>query len=116
MWPNPEETADLVTFTEEILNRKLYFLCSVQYWCPFIKKTTLYPEDLANALTVANIDELGIAGIAKGLLLKKSLHNHEVEYFKQNFHCNLKFILKTIESEAYFGRQTSVMKLFCENS
>ena len=26
MWPNPQETADLVTFTEEILNGKLYFL------------------------------------------------------------------------------------------
>ena len=25
MWPNPQETADLVTFTEEILNRKLHF-------------------------------------------------------------------------------------------
>ena len=28
MWPNPRETADLVTFTEEILNGKLHFLCS----------------------------------------------------------------------------------------
>ena len=28
MWPNPRETADLVTFTEEILNEKLYFLFS----------------------------------------------------------------------------------------
>ena len=25
---NPQETADLVTFTEEILNGKLHFLCS----------------------------------------------------------------------------------------
>ena len=25
MSPNPQETADLVTFTEEILNGKLYF-------------------------------------------------------------------------------------------
>ena len=29
MWPNPQETADLVTFTEEILNGKLHFLCSI---------------------------------------------------------------------------------------
>ena len=29
MWPNPHFPADLVTFTEEILNRKLHFLCSV---------------------------------------------------------------------------------------
>ena len=28
MWPSPQETADLVTFTEEILNRKLHFLNS----------------------------------------------------------------------------------------
>ena len=27
MWPNLQETADLVTFTEEILNGKLHFLC-----------------------------------------------------------------------------------------
>ena len=27
MWPNPQETADLVTFIEEILNGKLHFLC-----------------------------------------------------------------------------------------
>ena len=28
MGPNQQETADLVTFTEEILNVKLHFLCS----------------------------------------------------------------------------------------
>ena len=27
MRPNPQETANLVTFTEEILNGKLQFLC-----------------------------------------------------------------------------------------
>ena len=32
MWPNPQETADLITFTEEILNGKLPFL-----WCWKIK-------------------------------------------------------------------------------
>ena len=29
MRPNPQEIAEWVTFTEEILNRKLHFLCSV---------------------------------------------------------------------------------------
>ena len=29
MWPNPQFPADLVIFTEEILNGKLHFLCSV---------------------------------------------------------------------------------------
>ena len=27
MWPNPQKTVDLVTFTEEILNGRLHFLC-----------------------------------------------------------------------------------------
>ena len=31
MRPNPQETADLVTFTEEVLNEKLHFLCSVRW-------------------------------------------------------------------------------------
>ena len=31
MCPNPQETVDLLIFTEEILNGKLHFLCSVQY-------------------------------------------------------------------------------------
>ena len=26
MWPNPQDSIDLVTFTEEILNGKLHFL------------------------------------------------------------------------------------------
>ena len=29
MWPNPQFPAELVTFTEETLNGKLYFLCNV---------------------------------------------------------------------------------------
>ena len=28
MWPNPQETAALVTFIEEILNGKLHVLCT----------------------------------------------------------------------------------------
>ena len=30
MWPNPQETVDLVTFTGEIPNGKLYFSCSIK--------------------------------------------------------------------------------------
>ena len=29
MWSHPQETADLVTFTNEIRNEKLHFLCRV---------------------------------------------------------------------------------------
>ena len=31
MWPNPQETVDLVTFAEEILNGKLHFFCSYTF-------------------------------------------------------------------------------------
>ena len=31
MGPNPQETADLVTFNEEILNGKHHFFCAVFY-------------------------------------------------------------------------------------
>ena len=36
MCPNPQETVDFVTFTKEILNGTLHFLCSVitQYYIP----------------------------------------------------------------------------------
>ena len=40
MWPDPKETADLVTFTTEILNGKLHVLCNDTYvlkdWALFI--------------------------------------------------------------------------------
>ena len=29
MWPNPQENADLFTFTDETFNGKLYVLCSI---------------------------------------------------------------------------------------
>ena len=45
MWPKPQETVDLVTFTEEILNGKLYFLCSV-IWAEQVQAffTTLWKD------------------------------------------------------------------------
>ena len=39
MWPNPQETAGLVTFTEGILNEKLHVLCSVDYLSAVSTKT-----------------------------------------------------------------------------
>ena len=38
MWPNPQEIAELVTFTEEILDGNFIILCSVQQnrrFCPW---------------------------------------------------------------------------------
>ena len=51
MWLNPQKTADLVTFTEEILNGKLHFLCSVYYQ----KSTIYYPELNINSITEFNV-------------------------------------------------------------
>ena len=31
MWPNPKETSDLVTFTEEILNGKFHFFVQCHF-------------------------------------------------------------------------------------
>ena len=36
MWPNPQETANLVTFTEKILNGKFHFLRS-EIWSDWIQ-------------------------------------------------------------------------------
>ena len=44
MWPNPQETADLVTFTEKILNGKPYFLCSEKSESLLIKLLLLAEE------------------------------------------------------------------------
>ena len=44
VWPNPHETADLVTFTEEILNRKLHFLCSGSRFESHVILTWSYPS------------------------------------------------------------------------
>ena len=38
MWPNPQIPADLVTFTEEILNGKIDFLCSDSYYFSDLEK------------------------------------------------------------------------------
>ena len=41
MWPNPQFPADLITFTEEILNAKLRFLCSDSYNKPSTNLTSI---------------------------------------------------------------------------
>ena len=39
MWPNPQKIAGLVTFTEEIPDRKIHFLCNVYCHCNKMMKT-----------------------------------------------------------------------------
>ena len=43
MWPNPQFSADFVTFTEEILNGKLHFLCSVMIKALYIQVLKSFP-------------------------------------------------------------------------
>ena len=56
MWPNSQFPADLVTFTEEILNGKLHILCSVftcfleKWWLSFLFFTN-WQVDIYNDLT-----------------------------------------------------------------
>ena len=48
MWPNPQFSGDLVTFTEEILNRRLHFLCSVSVFFGIIQtlRNAVFDENL----------------------------------------------------------------------
>ena len=49
MWQNPQYPADLVTFTEEILNGKLHFLCSNmnQKFCKMILSESEALDEIA---------------------------------------------------------------------
>ena len=65
MWPNPQETADLVTFTEEILKGKLHF-CAVKetvthvFSGEFCKifKNTYFEEHLRTNASIINTSRL----------------------------------------------------------
>ena len=52
MWPNPKFAADLVTFTEEILNRKLHFLCAVELIIPGNYRASIDLNDTFNSVSV----------------------------------------------------------------
>ena len=64
IWPNPQETANLVTFTEEILNGKLHFSCSncckldIHYWSSskkIMKFHLLYLTDVFHSVMLKNV-------------------------------------------------------------
>ena len=42
MWPNLQFLADLVAFIEEILNRKLHFLCIVLIWTLLLRVASYF--------------------------------------------------------------------------
>ena len=95
MWPNPQETADLVTFFEEILNGKLHFLCSgsisIRYFCCCIilNKEIAFWCDIASLwdlLYVAmKVNKYWQAFYIPGHRKKNSLvKNSSISYFYQN--------------------------------
>ena len=51
MLPNPQFSADLVTFSEEILNGKLYFLCSVGEFVRVYLNNYLPGQENENCIT-----------------------------------------------------------------
>ena len=74
MWPNPQETADLVTFTEEILTGKLHFLCSV--WresMKILQCNVLWLNYLRNIFTQAFCVRWTLIGYKRMVVLLKRL-------------------------------------------
>ena len=55
MWPNSQFPADLVTFTEEILNEKLHFLCSVP--ANHYSKITMFFSNISNRSAALRVTE-----------------------------------------------------------
>ena len=92
---NPQKTADLVIFTEKILNGKIHFLCRVAFsvnsslsgiaTCilQFLRFFVFYGENYDMTKTLASI-------IFKKMLLKviyvKSFNSLHIAHYKLNFH------------------------------
>ena len=62
MWPNPQETADLVTFTREIINGKLHFLCSENVYQ--IPKQTFFREFDFSKIITKKYRRLGLCDVS----------------------------------------------------
>ena len=100
MWPNPQETADLFIFSEEILNGKLYFVCSESFSLSFafvvagvfqyiLSLMLDVDEDgvFDPSLSTSNISETSIVGPTSFLLwvvdvVKKNLFSLPVDIGK----------------------------------
>ena len=61
MSPNPQETRDLVAFTEEILHGKLHFLCSV--FCTLLLDLRSEGPDEINSLRLPVYLIVGLFGV-----------------------------------------------------
>ena len=80
-----DQTADQVTFTDEILNGNVHFLCSVNAWC--LEKGHTYLRKLANEscwFTYVCLTFLWTPDI-KGLKYYQKQHSHTLE---EDVNCN----------------------------
>ena len=71
MWPNPQETADLVIFTEKILNGKFHFLRSVNHLNQLQRQPYLIVSVSINYTIWSLQQQLGSKKIANDALHKK---------------------------------------------
>ena len=90
MWPNPQETAELITFTEEIFNGKLHFLCS-------IKEIVLFPcvENLLRKFKNHHIK--------KTSLIVEGISCFEKWLFVRNVKLNLESLLWTLRKKCPYS-------------
>ena len=77
MWPNPQFPADLVTFTEGILNGKLHFLCSIViYFFAFISVTFIFISQLIEGnMSTLNILNICLIFVLTGFASQRDLPN-----------------------------------------
>ena len=83
MWPNPQLPGDLVTFTEEILNGKLHFLCSAAAGKTGAEYSIFFKRDLCQSIT-----EAGIIPDYKSVLFCFKI-KHKIKKFHDNVQDNV---------------------------
>ena len=125
MWPNPHFSADLVTFTEEILNRKLHF-CAVLH--PYVSQADGF-DILVDLPGYENPSNLFHAAVQPDLVLKRNHHIIVIELrccFKTNLLHSRNFKIekyKTFKrhSNSYSQQnwniffQNAMTQLYCKN-
>ena len=79
MSANPQDTADLVTFTEEILNGKLHFLCSVR-------------AELTEFFQAQTSDEIGSSFWIKKKTSKSFSYSSRMSILLSNFNATLSLL------------------------
>ena len=91
MWPNPQIPADLVTFTEETLNGKLHFLCSVMRHCYCFKTsaTSIFGRKLPHRCLTSSYICLSYI-----LFFFQTLHFIKFTLIKTKLHRSLKLFNK----------------------